>query len=43
MNKTDKYQQNTPLHWANLTGNNVAAKLLLERGADLDVLNMKVK
>jgi ankyrin repeat protein len=42
VNKSDKFQQNTPLHWACTTGNNVVAKLLLDKGAELDALNAKV-
>ncbi|XP_060566035.1 palmitoyltransferase ZDHHC17-like [Ruditapes philippinarum] len=41
VNKSDKFQQNTPLHWACTTGNNVVAKLLLDKGAELDALNAK--
>ncbi|KAL4225414.1 Palmitoyltransferase zdhhc13 [Mactra antiquata] len=41
VNTSDKYQQNTPLHWACVTGNNVVAKLLLDAGANLDAINAK--
>lgn len=41
LNKCDKYQQNTPLHWAAVTGNNVAAKLIVEKGADITAKNAK--
>lgn len=42
VNTSDKYQQNTPLHWACITGNNVVAKILLDSGANLDAINSKV-
>ena len=42
VNKTDKYQQNTCLHWAVTSGNNIAVKLLIEAGADLNAINEKV-
>ena len=42
MNKADKYQQNTSLHWAVTSGNNIAVKLLIEAGADLNAINEKV-
>jgi len=42
VNKKDKVNQNTPLHWANLTSNNVPGKLLLKAGSDLNAINAKV-
>ena len=42
MNKADKYQGNTSLHWAVTSGNNIAVKLLIEAGADLNAINEKV-
>ena len=42
VNKSDKYQQNTCLHWAVTSGNNIAARLLIDGGADLDAINEKV-
>jgi ankyrin repeat protein len=42
INKTDKVQGNSARHWACQTGNHVCIKLLLEAGADLNLLNAKV-
>ncbi|WAR03499.1 ZDH17-like protein [Mya arenaria] len=41
VNKRDRVNENTPLHWSNLTGNNVVGKMLLKAGADLDAINSK--
>ena len=42
VNMTDDLMQNTALHLAAGSGNNVAAKLLLEAGADVEAKNQKV-
>lgn len=41
VNKADKVQHNTPLHWAMTTGNNIVGKLLLEVNADITAANEK--
>ncbi|XP_041366401.1 palmitoyltransferase ZDHHC17-like [Gigantopelta aegis] len=41
VNKADKFQGNTPLHWACLTGNHVVINILLKRGASIDAENTK--
>ena len=42
LSKTDKFHGNTALHWASLSGNHVAARLLLEAGANTEIKNDKV-
>ncbi|KAL8558722.1 hypothetical protein ACOMHN_036389 [Nucella lapillus] len=41
VNKADKFHGNTALHWACQTGNHVCVKMLLEAGANLDLVNSK--
>ncbi|KAG8435848.1 hypothetical protein GDO86_007075 [Hymenochirus boettgeri] len=41
VNRVDKTHGNSPLHWAVTSGNANAVDLLLEAGANLDVLNEK--
>ncbi|XP_076450296.1 palmitoyltransferase ZDHHC17-like [Babylonia areolata] len=41
VNKADKFHGNTALHWACQTGNHVCVKMLLDAGADLNILNSK--
>ena len=42
VNKADKFHNNSALHWACSTGNNIAVRLLLDAGGDLNKLNGKV-
>lgn len=42
VNKADNALGNTPLHFACLTGNTCAAKLLLDAKAEINVSNHKV-
>ena len=42
VHKSDRVNGNTPLHWAIVTGNNVAGKLLLKDGPNVDAVNLKV-
>ncbi|XP_052261110.1 palmitoyltransferase ZDHHC17-like isoform X1 [Dreissena polymorpha] len=41
VHKSDRVNGNTPLHWAIVTGNNVAGKLLLKDGPNVDAVNLK--
>ncbi|XP_071100123.1 palmitoyltransferase ZDHHC17-like isoform X2 [Haliotis cracherodii] len=43
VNKADKYQGNTPIHWASQTGNHLIIKMLLNAGADLNIENAKAQ
>ena len=38
----DKFHRNTALHWACMSGNHIAVRLLVEVGANVDVPNDKV-
>ncbi|PVD34087.1 hypothetical protein C0Q70_05350 [Pomacea canaliculata] len=41
LNKVDKFHGNTALHWACQTGNHIVIHMLLESGADLNIINAK--
>lgn len=43
LSKVDKVNGNSALHWACVSGNHVVIKLLLNKGADINALNLKVR